>query len=93
LIISEIRPQLLPSTVLPIQCHWTHHQHHHTSESAVNTTWHTFQSWMDDTVSIHNCECCNSAIVDRRKGWPPEHKTLILWNVTNDLGHGCFLIP
>jgi len=38
-----------------------------------------------------NYECCNDAIVDRRKSWTPEHKTLILWNVTKGLGHGCFL--
>jgi hypothetical protein len=40
-----------------------------------------------------NYECCNTsnAIVDRRKSWPPEHKTLILWNVTKGLGYGCFL--
>jgi hypothetical protein len=89
LIISEIRPRPLPSTVLPIKCHWTHH---HIRVHCQHDVAHIsiMDRWQSAGVKC-KYECCNNAIVDRRKSWPPEHKTLILWNVTKGLGYGCFL--
>ena len=95
LIISEIRSRPLLSTVLPTKCHRTHHQHHHMSESPLSTRHGTYfnHGRLTHSAGVEgNYEWCNSAIVDRRKGWPPEHKTLILWNVTKYLGHGCFFV-
>jgi len=77
-LISEIRPWSLPSTVLPIKCHWTHHQRHHMSESPLSTRHgtHFNHGWMTRCAVVEdNCECYNNAVVDRRKSWPPEHKT------------------